>query len=151
MIKRSYYGLLSTITLSAFGDAFGLLAMEWLVYELTGSKLAMGALALSSGIPELLLRLLGSPLSDRLHRIRFMACLAAIRLLAIALPLGMGLAGQLQLWHLFVAAGLSGSCAALFMPTAMAVIPGVADSRKLVRALLSLMAAKAQQSCWGLP
>lgn len=142
MIKRSYYGLLSTITLSAFGDAFGLLAMEWLVYELTGSKLAMGALALSSGIPELLLRLLGSPLSDRLHRIRFMACLAAIRLLAIALPLGMGLAGQLQLWHLFVAAGLSGSCAALFMPTAMAVIPGVADSRKLVRAFAIIDGSK---------
>ncbi|OMD38779.1 MFS transporter [Paenibacillus odorifer] len=142
MIKRSYYGLLSTITLSAFGDAFGLLAMEWLVYELTGSKLAMGALALSSGIPELLLRLLGSPLSDRLHRVRFMACLAAIRLLAIALPLGMGLAGQLQLWHLFVAASLSGACAALFMPTAMAVIPGVADSRKLVRAFAIIDGSK---------
>lgn len=142
MIKRSYYGLLSTITLSAFGDAFGLLAMEWLVYELTGSKLAMGALALSSGIPELLLRLLGSPLSDRLHRVRFMACLAPIRLLAIALPLGMGLAGQLQLWHLFVAAGLSGACAALFMPTAMAVIPGVADSGKLVRAFAIIDGSK---------
>jgi MFS family permease len=149
MIKRSYYGLLSTITLSAFGDAFGLLAMEWLVYELTGSKLAMGALALSSGIPELLLRLLGSPLSDRLHRVRFMACLATIRLLAIALPLGMGLAGQLQLWHLFVAAGLSGACAALFMPTAMAVIPGVADSQKLVRAFAIIDGSKSAAALLG--
>lgn len=149
MIKRSYYGLLSTITLSAFGDAFGLLAMEWLVYELTGSKLAMGALALSSGIPELLLRLLGSPLSDRLHRVRFMACLASIRLLAIALPLGMGLTGQLQLWHLFVAAGLSGACAALFMPTAMAVIPGVANSRKLVRAFAIIDGSKSAAALLG--
>ncbi len=149
MIKRSYYGLLSTITLSAFGDAFGLLAMEWLVYELTGSKLAMGALALSSGIPELLLRLLGSPLSDRLHRVRFMSCLAAIRLLAIALPLGMGLTGQLQLWHLFVAAALSGACAALFMPTAMAVIPGVADSRKLVRAFAIIDGSKSAAALLG--
>ncbi|WNS41795.1 MFS transporter [Paenibacillus sp. MMS20-IR301] len=134
MQKRSYYGLLSTISLSAFGDAFGLLAMEWLVYELTGSKLAMGALALSSMIPELLLRLLGSPLSDRLPRVRFMACLAALRLLAILLPLGMGLAGRLELWQLFAAASLSGACSALFMPTAMAVIPGVAGTRKLMRA-----------------
>lgn len=149
MKKRSYYGLLSTISLSAFGDAFGLLAMEWLVYELTGSKLAMGALALSSGIPELLLRLLGSPLSDRLHRVRFMACLAAIRLLAIALPLGMGLAGKLQLWHLFAAASLSGACAALFMPTAMAVIPGVADSRKLVRAFAIIDGCKGAAALLG--
>lgn len=89
--KRSYYGLLSTVSLSAFGDAFGLLAMEWLVYDLTGSKVAMGALALSSMIPEQVLRLLGSPLSDRLPRVRFMACLAVLRLLALLLPLGMGL------------------------------------------------------------
>lgn len=149
MIKRSYYGLLSTITLSAFGDTFGLLAMEWLVYELTGSKLAMGALALSSGIPELLLRLLGSPLSDRLHRVRFMAFLAAIRLLAIALPLGMGLTNQLQLWHLFVAASLSGACAALFMPTAMAIIPGIANSQKLMRAFAIIDACKSAATLLG--
>lgn len=149
MKKRNYYGLLSTISLSAFGDAFGLLAMEWLVYELTGSKLAMGALALSSYIPELVLRLLGSPLSDRLHRVRFMACLAAVRLLAIALPLGMGLAGELQLWHLFVAAGLGGSCSALFMPTAMAVIPGVTDSGKLVRAFAIIEGCKGVAALLG--
>lgn len=134
MLKRSYYGLLSTITFSSFGDAFGLLAMEWLVYELTGSKLVMGALALCSGIAELSLRLIGSPLSDRLHRVRFMAFLAAMRLLALALPLFMGLSGQLQLWHLFLAAGLSGACGALFMPTALAVIPDVSSRDKLMRA-----------------
>ncbi|MFC3749294.1 MFS transporter [Paenibacillus sp. GCM10012306] len=134
MLKRGYYGLLATISLSSLGDTFGLLAMEWLVYDLTGSKLAMGALALSSSIPEFVLRLIGSPLSDRLHRSRFMAGLAAVRLLAILVPLTMGLAGQLQLWHLFLAAGLSGACAALFIPTAMAIVPDVADARKLVRA-----------------
>lgn len=133
MSRRSFYGLLSTVALSSFGDAFGLLAMEWLVYGLTGSKLAMGTLALCSGIPELVLRLIGSPLSDRLPRGRLMAVLAATRLVAILLPLVAGMAGQLQLWHLFAAAALSGSCAALFMPTAMALVPEVADPHKLMR------------------
>lgn len=149
MQKRSYYGLLATISLSAFGDAFGLLAMEWLVYELTGSKLAMGALALSSMIPEQALRLLGSPLSDRLPRVRLMAFLAALRLLALLLPLGMGLAGHLQLWHLFAAASLSGACSALFMPTAMAVIPGVADTRKLMRAFAIIDGCKGAAALLG--
>ncbi len=134
MKKHSYYGLLATITLSGFGDAFGLLAMEWLVYEMTGSKLAMGVLALCSGIPELALRLLGSPLTDRLPREKLMAGLATLRWIAVTLPFVVGLAGQLQMWHLFLAAGLSGSCAALFMPSAMAAIPEVADNRKLMRA-----------------
>ncbi|AIQ55951.1 MFS transporter [Paenibacillus borealis] len=149
MQKRSYYGLLSTISLSAFGDAFGLLAMEWLVYEMTGSKLAMGALALSSMIPEQALRLLGSPLSDRLPRVRFMACLASLRLLALLLPLGMGLAGHLQLWHLFAAASLSGACSALFMPTAMAVIPGIADTSKLMRAFAIIDGCKGAAALLG--
>lgn len=149
MQKRSYYGLLSTISLSAFGDAFGLLAMEWLVYELTGSKLAMGALALSSMVPEQVLRLLGSPLSDRLPRVRFMACLAALRLLALLLPLGMGLAGHLQLWQLFAAASLSGACSALFMPTAMAVIPGVTGNSKLMRAFAIIDGCKGAAALLG--
>ncbi|MND98713.1 enterobactin exporter EntS [compost metagenome] len=149
MLKRSYYGLLATISLSTFGDTFGLLAMEWLVYELTGSKLAMGALVLCAGIPELLIRLLGSPLSDRLNRVRLMAFLAAIRLLAIALPLGMGLAGQLQLWHLFAAAMLSGACSALFVPTAMAMIPGVAGDRKLMRAFAVIDGCKGAAALLG--
>ncbi|MEF2967962.1 MFS transporter [Paenibacillus sp. M1] len=142
MKNRSYSGLLATITLSGFGDTFGLLAMEWMIYELTGSKLAMGTLALCSGIPELTLRLLGSPLADRFPRERFMAALAAVRLIAIALPLVAGLTGHLQLWHLFAAAVLSGSCAALFMPTAMAVVPNVADGRKLVRAFAVIDGAR---------
>jgi MFS family permease len=149
MLKRSYYGLLATISLSTFGDAFGLLAMEWLVYELTGSKLAMGALVLSSSVPELLIRLLGSPLSDRLNRVRLMAFLASIRLLAIALPLGMGLAGQLQLWHLFAAAMLSGACSALFLPTAMAIVPGVAGDRKLMRAFAVIEGCKGAAALLG--
>lgn len=149
MLKRSYYGLLATVSLSTFGDTFGLLAMEWLVYELTGSKLAMGALVLSSSIPELSIRLLGSPLSDRLNRVRFMAFLAAIRLLAIALPLTMGLTGQLQLWHLFAAAALSGACSALFQPTAMAVVPSVAGERKLMRAFAVIDGCKGAAALLG--
>ncbi|MEK3899531.1 MULTISPECIES: MFS transporter [unclassified Paenibacillus] len=149
MQKRSYYGLLSTVSLSAFGDAFGLLAMEWLVYDLTGSKVAMGALALSSMIPEQVLRLLGSPLSDRLPRVRFMACLAVLRLLALLLPLGMGLAGHLQLWQLFAAASLSGACSALFLPTAMAIIPGIAGTGKLMRAFAIIDGCKGAAALLG--
>lgn len=134
MYKRSYYGLTATITLSSLGDVFGLLALEWLVYELTASKITMGAMALCFSIPEITLRLLGSPLSDKLNRGRFMAGLSIVRLTALLVPLGFGLAGRLQLWHLFVAAGISGACSALFMPTAMAVVPAVADKHKWVRA-----------------
>lgn len=134
MFKRSYYYLLVTVTLSSFGDVFGLLAMEWLVYELTASKLAMGAMALCFSISEVCFRLLGSPLSDRLNRGKFMTGLVVVRLTALLIPLTLSMTGShLHVWHLFAAAALSGACSALFMPTAMAVIPGVVDKQQLTR------------------
>ncbi|KAA8782947.1 MFS transporter [Paenibacillus amylolyticus] len=142
MLKRSYYYLLATVTLSSFGDVFGLLAMEWIVYELTASKLAMGAMALCFSISEVLFRLLGSPLSDRLNRGKFMSGLVVIRLAALLIPLTMSIAGHLHIWHLFIAAALSGACSALFMPTAMAVIPGVVDKHQLIRSFAVIDGAR---------
>ncbi|OWR29590.1 hypothetical protein CDO73_15515 [Saccharibacillus sp. O23] len=130
----AYSRLISAVALSSFGDAFGLLAMEWLVYGLTGSKLAMGTLALCAGIPELMLRLLGGPLVDRFPKGRLMAVLAVIRLAAVSLPLILGAAGRLELWHLFAAAAATGACSALFMPAALASIPALTGKKGGVRA-----------------
>ncbi|WP_151735688.1 MFS transporter ['Paenibacillus yunnanensis' Narsing Rao et al. 2020] len=149
MQKRNYYGLLATVSFSTLGDTAGLFTMEWLASELTDSKLALGGIALVSGITELLLRLLGSPLSDRLNRVRLMAILTTLRILAIVVPLFMGLTGSLQLWHLFVAAILSGAGAALFMPTAMAIIPGIAADSKLTRAFAAVDACRSSAVLLG--
>ena len=63
-----------------------------------------------------------------------MAMLAALGLLALLMPLSLAFASQLQLWHLYITAVLSGACSALFLPTAMAVVPEVANEQKLMRA-----------------
>lgn len=136
--RSAYSRLISAVALGSFGDAFGLLAMEWLIYDLTGSKLAMGTLALCAGIPELVLRLLGGPLVDRVPKGRLMAILAMIRLAAVSLPLLTGAAGQLELWHLFAAAAVTGACSALFMPAAMASIPAMTGKKGGVRAFAVL-------------
>ncbi len=136
--RSAYSRLISAVALGSFGDAFGLLAMEWLIYDLTGSKLAMGTLALCAGIPELVLRLLGGPLVDRVPKGRLMAVLAAIRLAAVSLPLLAGAAGRLELWHLFAAAAVTGACSALFMPAALASIPALTGKKSGVRAFAVL-------------
>lgn len=136
--RSAYSRLIGAVALGSFGDAFGLLAMEWLIYDLTGSKLAMGTLALCAGIPELVLRLLGGPLVDRVPKGRLMAVLAAIRLAAVSLPLLAGAAGRLELWHLFAAAAVTGACSALFMPAALASIPALTGKKGGVRAFAIL-------------
>ncbi|OWA36847.1 hypothetical protein B9G55_01850 [Saccharibacillus sp. O16] len=136
--RSPYRLLLGAVGFSSFGDAFGLLAMEWLVYELTGSKLAMGTLALCAGAPELMLRLLGGPLVDRIPKGRLMASLAVLRLVVVCLPLVMGMTGQLQLWHLYAAAVGTGACSALFVPAALASLPALTGRKKGVRAFAVL-------------
>ena len=133
MIPRSFWLLLSALTVSVIGDVFGLLAIEWLVYELTGSKLAMGTLALCFGIPELVVRLVGAPLIDRMDRGRLMALLDGVRFLAFAVPVLLGVTGHLAIWHLYLTAIVTGTCSALFAPAALAVIPSLVEKAQLVR------------------
>lgn len=134
MRRLRFAWLLGAAFFTTLGDAFGLLAMEWMVYDLTGSKLSMGALALCAGIPELVIRLVGAPLTDRINRGRLLIVLAAIKASAAVLPLLAAALGSLQVWHLFITAGVLGACSALYLPAASAALPSIAPKGILVRA-----------------
>lgn len=134
MKRHSFAWLLGAAFFTTLGDAFGLLAMEWMVYDLTGSKLSMGALALCAGIPELAIRLAGAPLTDRVNKRKLLIILAAVKAGAAVLPLLAASLGSLQIWHLFITAGVMGACSALYLPAASAALPAIAPKGKLVRA-----------------
>src|SRR2546423_3860154 len=53
-------------SLSLFGDFFSYIAMAWLVLQLTGSSLALGAVLVAQALPRALLMLIGGALADRL-------------------------------------------------------------------------------------
>lgn len=133
MRRHSFVWLLGAAFFTTLGDAFGLLAMEWMIYDLTGSKLSMGALALCAGIPELVIRLVGAPLTDRVNRGKLLILLAAVKSGAAILPLLAAALGSLQIWHLFITAGVLGACSALYLPAASAALPGIAPEGILVR------------------
>lgn len=121
-------------SISLLGDGFGVIAMGWLVYEVTGSKLAMGSLYLMNLVPEVVVRLVGAPLIDRLNRIRLMAVLDLVMLSAYSLPLGLALAGHLELWHIYALKLVAGAAAALYRPAAQAVVPALVEDKHLLRA-----------------
>ena len=77
-----YWLFLAGRAVSTLGDGFGTIAMGWLVYELTGSKLAMGSLYLVGMVPEITLRFVGAPIIDRVNRTRLMAILDLVQFLA---------------------------------------------------------------------
>lgn len=129
-----YWVFLIGRAVSTLGDGFGTIAMGWLVYELTGSKLAMGSLYLCGMIPEITLRFLGAPIIDRVNRTRLMAALDLVQFSAYLAPLLLALTGRLALWHLYALYMVAGAAHALYRPAVLAVVPGLVPRERLVRA-----------------
>jgi len=133
MLKN--FGLFLTgQTLSCLGDVIGRIALSWLVYDLTGSLIALGSMALAGGIPQAIVRFLGAPILDRFDRIKLMVLLDFIRFgLYLIAPL-LHYAGSLHVWHLYILAAAAGAIGALFDPAADAVLPSMVPAHKLLRA-----------------
>lgn len=129
-----YWVFLVGRAVSTLGDGFGTIAMGWLVYDLTGSKLAMGSLYLVGMIPEITLRLLGAPIIDRVNRTRLMAYLDSLQFVAYLTPLLLSATGHLALWHLYALYMVAGAAHSLYRPAVLAVVPSLVPKERLVRA-----------------
>ncbi|EFH81080.1 MFS transporter [Ktedonobacter racemifer] len=110
-------------TISTLGDGAFTMALAVVVYQLTGSSLAMGFFLMAKMIPELLFTLFGGVAADRLPRRLLLLCAdsgRALTVLAIAVLAWLHL---LQVWHLFVLAVLFGLCRSIFNPAYRAITP----------------------------
>ena len=79
-------------------------AQGWLVYQLTGSKLALGAISFAGSIPTLFLMLPAGVLADRFPKRKLLLMTqTAMMLCAFALA-ALAASGVLQVWHIGVLA-----------------------------------------------
>lgn len=72
-------------TVSIAGDQFYLVALPWVVLQLTGSGLAMGTVLMTAAIPRALLMLLGGAITDRTSPRKVLMATAGTRAAAVAL------------------------------------------------------------------
>ena len=133
-MNRRFWIIMSGHTISMLGTSFGTIAQAWLVYELTGSKLAMGTILMMGTLPETLLRLLGGPLVDRFNRIALLRNLNILQMLVYAIAPALAATGLLQVWHLYAVAVLAGLSRALYAPAAFSLMPLIVPREQLVRA-----------------
>ncbi|MBP0724396.1 MFS transporter [Bacillus sp. RG28] len=132
-MNKPFWFLFSAQTISSFGDYFGILALQWIIYKETGSLLAMGSLMLTFGIPEIIVRLLGAPIIDRCNKPRLMVLLDFFRFLAFFAPAILGIFGWVAIWPIYVSAFFIGTCTALYNPASMSILPSIIKGEKLVR------------------
>jgi hypothetical protein len=110
---------------SLLGDQFLLIAMPWLVLQLTGDPLALGAVLALAGLPRAIFMLLGGALTDRFSPRRIMLASDLVRLGLMTGLTALVLAQAIQVWMLYAFSLLFGIAAGFFMPASNAIVPGL--------------------------
>jgi MFS family permease len=119
-------GLLVAIT----GWQFLTFTQLWLVYELTGSTLYLGAVGGVNGVAAVCLSLFGGVLADRVDKRRLIILTQSIMaILALALAV-LTITHLVNVWHVLIIAALTGATSAFDNPARQALIPYLIDDLK---------------------
>jgi MFS family permease len=129
--SRAFLVLLGAQAASLLGDFFNYVAVAWLVLQLTGSNLAVGAVLAAASVPRAILMLLGGAVSDRFSPRTSMLVGGFARALVMGILAGLALTHTVQLWHLFVGSFLIGIIAAFFLPASTSMLPRIVPSEQL--------------------
>jgi MFS family permease len=122
------------LTVSLLGDGIFIVALPFQVREISNSVTALTYALVAWTLPLVLFFIVGGILSDRLERRRVLMVANALQGSAI---LGLGLlsvTGVIELWHVYVLAGVYGIAEALFGPAFGAIVPDLVPRDLLVEA-----------------
>jgi hypothetical protein len=108
---------------SVLGDHFYMIALPWLVLQLTGDSLAMGTVLALAAVPRALLMLVGGALTDRFSPRGLMLASNAARFLLVSLLTALVFASRVELWMLYTLAVLFGIADAFFYPAQSSMPP----------------------------
>ena len=117
------------------GNAITMVAIPFQVYELTGSTLAVGLLALAALVPLLVVPLFGGAIADALDRRRVLLASEVALAAVAALLLANALLPEPRLWALYVLEGLGTAAWGFARPAMSAVTPRLVRPEQLTAAI----------------
>jgi MFS family permease len=132
--ERNFRMLWAGSAISAVGDQFYLVALPWVVLQLTGSAVAVGTILMAVAIPRAVLMLLGGALTDRISARRILMTTASARTLLVTVIGFLLWSHSLQLWQLYVLGFFFGVADAFAWPAATTLLPSVVKREQLVAA-----------------
>jgi len=109
--------------ISVLGDHFYIVALPWLVLQVTGDALAMGAVLALAAVPRALLMLIGGALSDRFPPRNIMFASNLAHLILVSLLAGLVFTNRVEMWMIYILAILFGIADAFLYPVHSAMIP----------------------------
>ena len=126
--------------ISGIGDQFYLVALPWLVLQLTGSNLAVGTVLMCAAIPRAVLMLGGGAVSDRIAPRSIMLTTVPTRTIFVGAVGVLVWLRVIHLWHLYVLAIAFGVADAFGLPAMQALLPQLVEREQLPAANASFQA-----------
>jgi len=116
---------------SLLGDHFALIAIPWLVLQLTHDPLALGTVLALEGIPRAVFMLYGGAITDYLSPRLVMLIANITRFFLTAIMAFVVFAGVTQLWMLYVLGLLFGIVAGFSVPAETSIVPTLVEEQDL--------------------
>jgi MFS family permease len=131
---RDFRLLWSAQAVSMAGDGIYLVAIAWLVYDISNRPSALAIVGFAWTLPQVAGLLLAGVLSDRFERRRLLVIADLIRCAAIGAIAALAYAGTAEIWHLVILVVFYGLGEALFQPSYTAIVPEVVPHDELLQA-----------------
>jgi hypothetical protein len=131
---RDFRLLWSAQAVSLGGDGIYLVAIAWLVYDISNSPGALAVVGFAWTLPQVAGLLLAGVLSDRIERRRLLVIADLVRCAAIGAIAALAYAGIARIWHLVLLVVVYGFGQALFQPAYTAIVPEIVPREELLQA-----------------
>jgi MFS family permease len=118
-------------SVSLLGDQFYIIALPWLVLQVTGNALALGTIMALASVPRALFMLIGGAYVDRFSPRAVMFASNLVRMVLVALFALLVLTDAIQLWMLYALALAFGVGDAFYFPAESAIVPALLEDDQL--------------------
>jgi MFS family permease len=129
--NRGFVSLWLGIAISELAGAFGTFCNSILIYDMTGSKLAIGSMWLLYFIPSIILQLVSGPFIDKWSRKRIMIFSQWTRSIIFLFLLLSLMSGNIESWHIYVVQIVIGLLAPFYVPASQAITPTIVLKEQL--------------------
>jgi len=129
--NKSFTSLWAGNAVSELGGAFGTFCNALLIYELTGSTMALGSMWLLYFLPSLAMQLIIGPYIDKWSRKVIMIIALWSRGFIFLIPLIGYMMDELVPWHVYAVQLIVGLITPLYVPANQAILPMVVHKEDL--------------------
>ncbi len=129
--NRNFRWLTSGSALTMLGDQFTLIALPWLVLQMTGDTLVLGTVLALISVPRALFILIGGALVDRHSPKQVLMLTKYVNFVLLALLSALVLTGALTLWMVYALSLGIGVATAFSIPAGTAIMPHVVPRAQL--------------------